>query len=128
MSRYTKSEVTESLAELRKALRPGATVYTSLTHCSRSGMSRRIQVRIVRGKDDVRTLTFHVARVLGLPLSDDGLRVDGAGMDMGFHVVYCLGRALWPNGAKLPKGIHGRNGDTSGYEKDGGYLLAHRWL
>ena len=26
-----------------------------------------------------------------------GVRVSGAGMDMGFHLVYSLGRAVWPD-------------------------------
>ena len=55
-----------------------------------------------------------------------GLVVGGCGMDMGFHVVYSLGRVLWPKGFKV-NGI-GRNGDISGHDKDGGYRLVHQWL
>ncbi len=56
----------------------------------------------------------------------DALVVGGCGMDMGFHIVYNLGRVLFPDGFKVEG--RGRNGDTSGWDKDGGYALNHRWL
>lgn len=46
-------------------------------------------------------------------------------MDMTFEVVYELGHYLYPKGFKLSKGQYGRNGDTSGYDKDGGYALTN---
>jgi hypothetical protein len=73
-------------------------------------------------------------------------------MDMGWELVYTLGCYLWPEGfgikGKLPLGrtcrpatkekaalavskgaeFYGRNGDTSGWDDDGGYALSHRWL
>ena len=47
-------------------------------------------------------------------------------MDMGFALVYELSRELYPKGFKVA-GV-GRNGDTSGHDKDGGYALKQRWL
>jgi hypothetical protein len=81
-----------------------------------------------------------------------GLKVGGCGMDMCFATVYNLGRALFPEGfgetltttgaasgkerrtrpiskaesARLVKAgwnAYGRNGDTSGWDNDGGYAL-----
>jgi len=81
-----------------------------------------------------------------------GLKVGGCGMDMCFATVYNLGSALFPEGfgevltttgaasgkqrstrpvskdeaARLVKAgwnARGRNGDTSGWEKSGGYAL-----
>ena len=52
-----------------------------------------------------------------------GLVIGGCGMDMGFHVVYNLGRAMWPDGTPDPHGT--RNGEP---DRDGGYALKHRWL
>ena len=46
-------------------------------------------------------------------------------MDMGFEIVYHLGRVLWPDGDG--KFTRNRNGDT-GPETDGGYLFNQRWL
>ena|ERR1035437_1828097 len=50
----------------------------------------------------------------------------GCGMDMGFHLVYNLGRTLFPEGFKVEG--RGRNGDASGWDKDGGYALKQRWI
>jgi len=87
----------------------------------------------------------------------DAIKTEGCGMDMGFHLVYSLSRRLFPEGfgekcisefckyrpstkeeAKhcndnLDEGItphefRGRNGDTSGWDNDGGYALNQRWL
>jgi len=44
-------------------------------------------------------------------------------IDMGFHVVYNLGRTLWPEGTPEPHGT--RNGEP---DRDGGYALNHQWL
>ena len=133
--RVTKSQAADAAACLRKLLRPGRTVYTVLRHVSRSGMMRSIDLYvIVPPRDgypaDIRCITGSVAAVLGYPIDrgNGGLRVCGCGTDMGFHVVYSLGRALWPRGFKLARNQHGRNGDTSGCDSDGGYALNHRWL
>jgi len=81
-----------------------------------------------------------------------GLVFHGCGMDMVFHGVYCLGSALFPDGfgtegvdpmgrkirpaskAKAEKAktagfvFRGRNGDGSGWDRDGGYALKHSAL
>jgi hypothetical protein len=49
--------------------------------------------------------------------------MSGAGMDMGFELVYRLGQAMWPNGTPEPHGT--RNGQP---DSDGGYALEHKWL
>lgn len=125
--RYSKAETAESLAILRKNLKRGTVVFTSLEHVSRSGMSRQIKVRTFKRSEPL-NWTWHVARVIGASMRGDALVMGGCGMDMGFEAVYRLGRALFPKGGKLSKGAQGRNGDTTGIETDGGYLLTHRWL
>ena len=52
-----------------------------------------------------------------------GLVVGGCGMDMGLHVIYTLGAALWPKGTPEPHGT--RNGVL---DSDGGYALKSEWL
>lgn len=117
----------EHIVELRKLLKPGDTVYCVLRRVSKSGMSRIIDFFVIR-KNELQRIAMPMANILDLKWSKDhdGLRVDGCGMDMGFHCVYSLSRALFPNGFKV-KG-RGRNGDTSGEDRDGGYALNHRWL
>jgi hypothetical protein len=118
----------EAIAHLRTVLKPGDTVYTVLRHVSASGMLRRIDIyKMVNNEPWY--LTGYVARANDYRRSDKGgLVITGCGMDMGFAVVYNLSRTLFPKGFKLPKGKHGRNGDKSGFDTDGGYALKQAWL
>lgn len=92
-------------------VKEGDTVYTLIRSVSASGMSRTMSVKIVRDNriDDI---TFYVAHALDYPLVEvngsRAIRVSGGGMDMGFHVVYSLGRVLF-----------------RGQGEDPGYLLNH---
>jgi hypothetical protein len=87
-------------------------------------------------------------------VQDVGLWVSGCGMDMCFNTVYNLGRVLFPDGFGvachcegttekvrpesreeatamvdgLKHKFRGRNGDTSGWDNDGGYALNKRDL
>lgn len=129
MSKASKAERAEAIAKLRKELKPGMTVHTILRHVSKSGMSRRIDVVLIK-RNDTRYLTWLVAKACGYRSqgNGEGVVVGGCGMDMGFEVVYNIGRALWPKGFRLAKGQYGRNGDTSGFDNDGGYALKQRWI
>lgn len=84
----------ESLETLKKQLRDGDTVYTILRSVSRSGMSRIIDLVIIKNNEPL-WITWHVSKVLEYSLAKDtGLKVRGCGMDMGFHVVYSLANTL----------------------------------
>lgn len=152
--KYPKEEVQKSTQYLKDLLKPGDTVYTLVTHASSSGMSRSIRVLIVRN-NDICDITYDVSRVLGYRVDqkNGGVIVNGCGMDMGFSVVYNLGYRLFPDGFGI-KGIRydgfsnilpwskesakklcddgckfrGSNGDTSGWDDDGGYALKQRWF
>jgi hypothetical protein len=110
--------------DLLKRIKPGSTVYTILRKVSSSGMSRRISVLIVDG-GRIADITYSVSILTqySLPSDGQGLRVNGCGMDMGFAVVYDLGRTLWPKGTKKPHGTRNGSPDT-----DGGYALKQNWL
>lgn len=109
--------------ELRKFIRPNQKVYTFLRSVSSSGMSRNISVFVVHGKE-LRNITHMVSDALAIgEAKTGGLRVTGCGMDMGFHVVYSLGMALWPKGTAKPHGT--RNGEP---DRNGGYALKHEWI
>jgi hypothetical protein len=64
-----------------------------------------------------------------------GIKQHGAGMDMGFGLVYTLSRSLYPNGfecigERCPSNDHS-NGDrdyTPHTHSDGGYALQQAWL
>jgi hypothetical protein len=127
-----KKERTEAIERLRAAMPPGTTVYTILRHVSRSGMMRHISVKTeLEGLHD-----WDVAAVAGYSLAPhEGIKVGGAGMDMGFHLVYSLSSVLYPDGfecvgERCPSNDHS-NGDrerTSHHHKDGGYALPQRWI
>lgn len=114
----------QAKADLLEYIRPGATVYCLLRHCAKSGMSRRISLFVIHdGKP--RNISFTAAAAMGrtINLDDGGIVVGGCGMDMGWHLVYCLGSTLWPKGTPEPHGR--RNGEP---DSDGGYALKQEWI
>lgn len=154
MAKYSKAQIEESLANLRKWLKPGDTVHTILDHVSSSGMSRNIRVVLLRSGEAMHP-NYAISVVLGLRRAKrgDGMVVGGCGMDMGFHIVHSLGYALWGKEASegvgkeanaLRKAIYladkfywhqqGKkekpNWNKPGREWHGGagYALKHRWL
>jgi len=122
---------TEAIVQLRRFLHPGSQVYTIRRSCSSSGMTRRIDLYAVH-RGGMVYLTYCVAKALGYKYDSerDGIRVNGHGMDMGSHVVYSLGRILFPKGfIPARAGRLGRNGaPNTKRDTDGGYALFHSWL
>jgi hypothetical protein len=107
---------------IRAMVKPGQTVHCVLRSVSSSGMSRRISLCIVQG-DSLRNIDALAADAAGFKLSDKGgIVATGCGMDMGFHLVYNLGCALWPNGTPEPHGMRNGQPDTAG-----GYALRQDW-
>lgn len=99
MTKQMQSERDAAIAELRATLTPGTTVYTVLRHVSRSGMSRDIDVYVMEGNEPRRiTWTVSKATDIRYDRKAEALKVGGCGMDMGFHVVYNLSRALYDRG------------------------------
>lgn len=88
---------TEAIDQLSKTLTPGQTIYTKVLHVSRSGRSRVIQTCIVEN-GEIRDISRMTAAAIGASFDYDrrGVKVQGVGMDMTFHVVYSLGCALYP--------------------------------
>lgn len=112
--KYSKKETEHALESLKNLVPHGATIYTKLCHVSKSGMSRSIDVYIMKDNEPL-YLTQWVARVTqaSVDQKNGGVKVTGCGMDMGFDLVY---RLSW----KLLKGRDGI--------KDAGYPLNQRWL
>jgi hypothetical protein len=127
-----QAERDEAIAKLRDILKPGDTVWTILRHVSASGMSRSIST-VIKGKDGPEDISWLVCRATDdtFDRKHDGIKVGGCGMDMGFDLVYRLGRALFPKGF-IPRDAgkaYGRNGSPADeLDSDGGYALYHRWL
>lgn len=139
----TKQERDEAIARLRELLPPGSIVTTVLRHVSRSGMQRSISCVIAspdgpdRNQAIPHDIDYWVRHATGLPFDRNhgGLKVNGCGMDMGFHLVYSLSRILYRDtftciGERCPSNDHS-NGDrdySPHTHSDGGYALRHRWL
>lgn len=110
-----KTEAEIAADDLREIVKPGDTVFTILRHVSRSGMLRAIDCYVYRDNEP-RRITWSVAKACGFTYSrrHEALTVGGCGMDMGFHVVYTLGRVLF-TGVKKER------------HADSGYALNQRW-
>lgn len=136
MATVKQREQAEAIERLREWIKPGDTVYTILRHVSASGMTRAISV-VIQDEDGPHEVDGTVARAMGEKFDNrhGGIRIGGAGMDMGFHLVYGLSRTLFPDsfdciGEGCPSNDHS-NGDrdyTPHRHSDGGYALRHRWL
>lgn len=93
-----ETEKLESIERLREIIRPGDTIHTILRHRSASGMSRSISLIKIHEDGGTSHLDYHASRALGYTIDqkNGGIKVGGAGMDMGYHLVYNLGRTLFP--------------------------------
>lgn len=144
----------DARAALAEYLKPGATISCILRHVSSSGMHRRISllanVTLHDGETVLMDLDSLICRAYpgafrqqwrnGSRLA--GVVAGGCGMDMGLHLVYNLGRLMFPNGyqcigdggGKHRAGCHSNdhmNGDrdyTPHLHHDGGYAFRHEWL
>jgi hypothetical protein len=134
----TKQEQQDAIERLKSWLKPGDTVYCSIGHVARSGMSRTIKFFFFTVDEEnavrVINLTYNMSRALGDSMDrDEGtLKVSGCGMDMGFETIYRLGALLWPTGfdcigKHCPSNDH-TNGDKGTHHNDGGYALRQSWL
>jgi len=130
---WTKTEQEKAKNTLRALLPPGATVFTDVTHVSRSSMSRTIKAYI-RTAEDIQGISLLVAKATDTALDPKlyGVKMGGCGMDMGFELVYQLGRSLYPNGFPCigkgcPANDHANREDNTQHS-DGGYALRQRWL
>lgn len=133
----------EACDQLREWIKPGDTLYTILRHVSASGMTRAVSIIRHDAEDGPHDVSYLAAKAMGDTIDNrhDGIKIQGAGMDMGFALVYNLGRTLFRDGfecigdddaraRRCPSNDHS-NGDrdyTPHRHSNGGYALRHRWL
>ena len=93
-----ETEKRDAIEYLKKSINKGDTLFTITTHVSKSGMSRNIKVLDIK-EGNPSYWNYYISKILGYTLKDDGtLKIQGCGMDMGFHVVYSLSHALFNDG------------------------------
>lgn len=145
ISKARRAEMAEQQRDAIEALRetfpPGSKAYTLLAHMSRSGMRRSIKVLAPAVVEDrygqrqgIMDVSWQVVRAVGWQFDqrNGGVIVDGAGMDMGFHLVYTLSRVLYRDGFDCigdgcPSNDHA-NREERAHHVDGGYAIRHDWL
>ena len=103
----------EAIERLRSMMDVGNTIYTVLRHVSGSGMTRYIDLYVIKDNRPLR-ITWSAAIALGWTYDRkrEALKVTGCGMDMGFHTVYTLARVIY----------------SGMVEGDAGYSLQHNWM
>ncbi len=128
-----ENEKNDAIAYLRMILPPGSRFYTTVTHVSRSGMSRRINAYATVEGEIVR-ISHYVARAIGekTHASDCAIIMGGCGMDMGYHLAMCVSYAIHGNktvGADaLVASEKGRPFEPTAEQYRSGYSLRHSWL
>ena len=136
VARVSKARRAECIEQLRKEISPGDTIYTTIKHVSRSGMMRSIDVHTIRDNEP-RWIARYVADALGQTFDEkhEAVKMSGAGMDMGFALVYELSHALFSDGfVCIGEGCRSNdhsNGDrdyTPHAHSDPGYALNQLWL
>ena len=94
-----KKDQETARVELDAILRdnPSDTIYTVLRHVSNSGMKREISVKMIDAGRIIH-LDYLVSTALGMKQGKhNGIVVRGCGMDMGFHIVHNVLRAVNPS-------------------------------
>ena len=103
--KYTKEEIQDAKDFLKTLLKNNNyKIGIIITKVSKTGMSRKMRVYC----GDFQNITYLVAKVCDLPCNENGLKVDGCGMDMTFWladtITYCL------YGKEKPEGLKGNGG------------------
>jgi hypothetical protein len=132
-----ETEVENAKKDLMELMKEGNyTVYTRVSHVAPSGMSRVISSFVIINNEP-RNIDWFVGKILDYKWDEkhDGVRVGGAGMDMGFHLVYSLSSSLFPKGFDcIGEGCPSSDHVNYPREKefkhhsDGGYRLKQKWL
>lgn len=97
MSKELKARQEESIASLKSALPVGSKVYGVIMSVARSGMSRRIAVMAADGQGGIRNFSFDFSSVYhdgNINGWEDGVRIGGCGMDMNYHLITSVARAV----------------------------------
>lgn len=88
-----EKEQTEAIATLKEwGVVDGTMIHAQVMSVSSSGMSRRVQLFIVKNNEMI-NITYWASKALQWTYCDSfprGIRVGGCGMDMLFHTIDCL--------------------------------------
>lgn len=146
MNKKEKEEQSSKALERLKAwIQPNDMVYTYLKSVSSNGISRQIAIiiPIKHGEIIAKNISWEVSRALNFKLNKQGnaITIGGAGMDMGYAIVYALSDKLFRDrylcmGSVCHSNDHTNDNDGSWKREtnigrihsDAGYALQHSWL
>ncbi|MFA6358630.1 MAG: hypothetical protein WCY09_08250 [Candidatus Omnitrophota bacterium] len=132
----TKQQKADALARIQALVKPGDTLYTKVEHVSRSGMLRVVTVYAMKDNEPI-NISGSLADLCGFAwdYNNDGFKVSGCGMDVGFEAVYNLACVLFPDGFDCTGENCPSNDHTNGmprtagvHHHSGGYALRQSWL
>jgi hypothetical protein len=97
-----KSEREEAIEYLKESIKPDDTIYVILRHVSKSGMSRLLDLYLIKDGRPFR-ITWNAARALEVPYDRrrEALRIGGYGTDVAFEAAYHLGWAIFNDASAL---------------------------
>jgi hypothetical protein len=109
MTKHTRESIEYAHETVMRYAPEGTRVTALVTHVSKSGMSRRIRFFVPtidrNGNPEIVELTHAFAVVTDNNVKDDGngygVNVHGCGMDMRFHIISNVSRALYRDDYKL---------------------------
>lgn len=135
--KFSKTEIEAFRVELREqwleALKQGnGALYCVLGSVARSGMSRTVTPYLFTvhgGRVGRSWLTVKASALLGWSIKGDAVRVDGCGMDAGFHLMDCLARAVFTH-EEHELFLYGRKKNDAGesVRVEDAPRLSHIWL
>ena len=76
----------------------GTTIYVVIRSVSRSGMTRRMDLFVIKNNEPLFLNVEEYDEYSPSSRSDGHYRVEGCGMDMAFHLVYSLGMVVHKDG------------------------------
>lgn len=102
MTKKEKAELHEEAKKwLKKNLKENETIYYCVTKVSQSGMSRNIKFMYHDGKRLLNLSGFFSELCDYKWIGDGSIKVQGCGMDMGFHVISSVAETLFDDYKKL---------------------------
>lgn len=129
MNKNKPEEKQEAIRELKELFKKANyKAYTILRRVSTSGMFRLISVMLIIDNEPL-IIDWNIAKagIYKRDKKEEGLRVSGCGMDMGFDVVYTTSNAVFTDekeNEELSLKLYGEHQKR----KDGGYIVSQRWI
>ena len=102
----------EAREQLKNYITTKSEILIIIKSVSASGMCRRMKVLTSDHSD----ITYLIGQLIGWSVNDKGLRVDGCGMDMAFHLADTITWGMWGQKRNKIKTFKGNGGSCIGWK------------